>query len=200
MTETLFWVTYVALWLLCALLVVSVLLLYRYLGAQLLNGAARQASQGPVLGAELRPLLSRFGLEPGAHRPLLLFFASTTCGPCLEMRSTLSRFAERSRGRVETLLVCRGEPDEVEHFAEPISDSVRRATDRRWEIGRAFGISSTPFVLLADAGAFLRAKGTPTGADSLEAMLQQMESATAVRSPIVLNPVPRDDGVAIGGE
>jgi hypothetical protein len=197
MTEgILFWSTYVALWLTVATLFISVFVLYRHLGMQLLNTREQRMNQGPSVGERfpIRHLVDVDGkavdLSLG-HRPVLMFLASTACRPCADAREALATFAVSSAREIETLLICRGATvDDVRNFTDELPREVRVVPDLRWEIGAALKVAGTPFALIVDADRLVRGKGSPTTAEAFEWFREQISLAP----PQLLAPSPTTSG------
>jgi thiol-disulfide isomerase/thioredoxin len=180
----LFWVTYLALWMLVVLLSSAVFFLYRHHGRMLLSSREGRANQGldhqqqlPKVGAQdLTGEMLHLG-QP-SRQPLFIFFASTTCTPCKEAREALGAFAEKYQPVIETLLICAGDRQEVAEFAASLPDAIRVVPDPRNELFVQFRVSSTPFALIADQERIVHGKGMPVMSEQFEWFVEQLRNST----------------------
>jgi hypothetical protein len=167
MVQTLFWVTYIALWMLMALIIAAVFFLYRYHGSLFLNSSEGRTNQGPSVS---EPLAGIRVWDTGGAPVLMgelstssqfVFFASTKCGPCVKARDALGAFAERHKAGLETIVICQGSDQQVQAFAGDMPKHIRIVSDPKWEIGTKLRISSTPFALATNEKGTITAKGMP---------------------------------------
>ena len=181
MFEALFWVTYVALWILMGLVLAAVFFLYRHYGNMFVNSSEGRANQGPKLNTPL----TGFRLRDTRGANLLMgqlsnssqfvFFASIKCGPCAKARKALGGFAERHKGAIETIVVCQGNEEQVREFSKDMPTHVRSISDPKWEIGTDLRVSTTPFALVTDEDGSVIAKGMPDNEEAFRWFSKQIE-------------------------
>ena len=180
MFETLFWVTYVALWLLMILVLAALFSLYRYHGTLFINSSEGRATQGPKLNEPLKSMHLRdtAGMDvlmgESSNSSQFVFFASTKCAPCIKARDALGLFAERHKGTIETIVVCQGKDEHVREFTKDMPEHIKAVSDPHWHIGASLRISTTPFALITDRGGSVIAKGMPDNEDGFQWFSQQL--------------------------
>lgn len=168
--ETLFWVSYAALWALALAL------------GFLLLGALRAYA---VLGWKLEELeattpnrVGRSGLKPGkpapdftlprvgggeaslkdfAGRPVLVVFVQAGCGPCHAIAPELNKLARA--GGPQVVVVNNAEPDIAREWAEDVKAEFPVLVQERWKVSKRFEVYATPFAFLVDAGGVVRSSG-----------------------------------------
>ncbi|HEV8366917.1 MAG TPA: redoxin family protein [Pyrinomonadaceae bacterium] len=180
MDNTLFWVTYLALWLIVTVLFAAVFFLYRFNGQMMLNSRDGRDQQGPEVGKPLPA--ARLTTVEGKHfdlgssdlRPQLVFLAATNCKPCLRLKVGFAAFAEKYNSVVDTILVCRGSQEGVAKFASDLPASVIVVADLRWDLGTRLRVHSTPFVFIADSKGIVRGKGNPKDGLALDLFMEQL--------------------------
>jgi len=183
--STLFWGTYVVLWLLVVMLFAAVFFLYHHHGRMLLNSREGRANQGPAVNqplpvAQLRDIAGEaVALGQPQTRSRLIFLASTTCQPCQAARAALSAFAEKYRETIETVMVCAGSEQEVREFAADLAGSVRVIVDSPKKFAAQLRVTSTPFALIIDPDGIVRGRGMPVTMEAFETMSEQTEIISA---------------------
>lgn len=173
----------VALWTLVLLLFGAVFVLYRHVGQQLTDSPEGRLAQGPEPGTRLPDV--RLMDVRGKHvelangtLPTFLLFVSTSCEPCLEILPYFRAFADDHRGSLQHVIMTRGNTDsEVDEFARQFGRNVRVVADNGWKLGSRLRITATPFAVLADANAVVRAKGLPGAYERLQWFVEQLAVA-----------------------
>jgi len=185
--STLFWGTYVVLWLLVVMLFAAVFFLYHHHGRMLLNSREGRANQGPAVN-QLLPVAHLHDIDGEAvalgqpqSRSRLIFLASTTCQPCQAARTALSAFTEKYRETIETVLVCAGSEQEVREFAANLPSSVRVVVDSPKKFAAQLRVTSTPFALITDPDGIVRGRGVPVTMEAFEMMSEQIGIISAHR-------------------
>ena len=170
------WVaSYVALWLLVAVLCATVVALARQIGTLHLRlgprGALELDDEGPALGDALEPLEASDTLgrpltiaAPGEQQMLL--FVSPACPVCEQV---LPSMAAIRAGSDLTPLRARRRRRGVE---PPASTAV--AWPHRWcraaELAARLEVPGTPYVLVLDGDGVVRAKGTVNNLEQMEGL------------------------------
>jgi hypothetical protein len=192
----------IAQWVLLGALGVLVIILFRQLG-RLLNGTAKAAELGPVIGSRaaglsyLRPgeQLPR-QLTPGAGEPVLIAFVDPTCPSCEELVVTLDQL--RAAGNLAALrvLLLISDPASYLRISEAFS-----ATEL--EIGRpsdpagleSYRVTGTPLLVAVDAAGTVVAAGSAIRADEVLRYIQASLGST--QAPAVAPAVVvRGEGTA----
>jgi thiol-disulfide isomerase/thioredoxin len=123
-TSTLFYVSYVALWLLLLTIGVLVLLLYRHFGMLSLGTLEGVQRDGLPVGSEAPPIsgVTADGQdarwEPRRGQPQLLLFAAPDCEPCATVLPHVERLAQAVDGSLGIAAIVPGPRDEVARFVQ----------------------------------------------------------------------------------
>jgi methylamine dehydrogenase accessory protein MauD len=180
--------SYVLLWLLVIALCAVVVALARQIGTLHLRlgprGALEMDTEGPPLGELPPPALATEpnGDEvdlaaPGQRRVVL--FVSPGCGTCAQVLPGLDAVA--SAGGHAAYAVSELDFDETR-----ISFGGRDARERVLsgpEVARAWGIPGTPFAVVLDENAVVRAKGTPNNLEQLEGLVDSARDRADAGNP-----------------
>ena len=162
-----FYISYIVLWAVVAVLFAAVFLLYRQCGALLFRDSSVRFQQGPETDHKLAPLYARdvqglpVELGEGTGRFQFIFFASSKCPICKEAIPSLQRFAATNETLTETVMICRGSENDVMSLSKTLVPALKVVHDSKGSIGRRSRIGTTPFALLIDCGGVVRAKGAP---------------------------------------
>lgn len=151
-------ISYLLLWILVCLLLVSVVGLYSAFGVLYRSSAigTERPSQpnlfGPDIGdtVQVPPLVDTRG-EPVAATVRRWIFSSTTCRACADMKAGLRELSP-SEFEGRTVVVCRGERADVRAWAADVPDWVSVVVDEDGAVSAAFSVQATPlYVGLDDA-------------------------------------------------
>lgn len=158
-----FLASYIALWILVAVLSVGVFALYHHFGEMYLVSRQGRSAQGPETGKMLKRSVSetttgdRVELPP-VGSPALLIFADTTCRLCGNLRPDIRRFAE-DHDQIEVAIVCGGADDAVREWAVGLSDLVPVIPDSKHRLAVRNRVGLTPFVIALDEKGVVRETG-----------------------------------------
>jgi len=164
-------VSYVALWVLVAVMAVAVLALYNHFGRMYLSSREVRGTQGPAVGSRLAAFraaaLDESDVAVPSGRPLLLLLASTDCPECGRLLDPVQRLAEQRAGEVDVVVVCGGRRTEVTEWARGLRSPVRVIIDYNFRRAAAMGVGITPFVVAVDAAGVVVARGLVNGEDGI---------------------------------
>jgi thiol-disulfide isomerase/thioredoxin len=123
-------------------------------------------------------------MQPGL--PTVLVFASTTCGPCLQMFPTLSRWQDSISHSVTLLAVLSGQRADVDRLCEEheLRPAVAQASNEMFE---TYALRATPSGVLIDSDGVIA--GAPAeGVPAIEALIRTALSGASV--PATLDIIP----------
>jgi hypothetical protein len=184
----LFWASYALVWVLVAVLVVLVLLLYRQFGLAFLGSGDRVSLQGPDLGSRLPALeltdpSSRRteSVELGADHEAgrwaahLVLFALPACSICKQLAGVVGELPERWREVEFGWIDAPGPPAsrEAPRAALPADTGWRVKLSARQQAHEALDIAAVPFACLLDAYGELVAKRLVTTVEEIDALLSE---------------------------
>lgn len=165
--DVLFIVSYVALWLLVAvlwLLVVGLIRSVYDLRAQVEQLVGQPERRAPTFRV---PLLDGGVLESRdlAPRDYALIFVTPTCPLCREAVTNLGSVRQRVGDRI--VILCHGDRERAEELAAFAPGEVRFGLDEGGAVGKQFGITSVPTTVVVDGEGWIRSVGSIlTGADA----------------------------------
>jgi thiol-disulfide isomerase/thioredoxin len=163
--STLFYVSYVALWLLLLTLGVLVLLLYRHFGVMSLGTLEGVQRDGLPIGSVAPPIsgVTATGQntvwEPKRGQPQLLLFAAPNCEPCANVLPHVERLARAVNGNLGIATVVPGPRDEVARFDERYRPSFPSLAEDGSGAFPRYRVRVTPFGIVIGADGRVLAKG-----------------------------------------
>jgi methylamine dehydrogenase accessory protein MauD len=170
-------VSYVALWILVAVLCVIVVALARQIGTLHLRlgprGALEMDDEGPALG-EGRPPISGQDLEGNAVRvggqgsEQFLLFVSPGCMVCEQVMPSIGAVAEATGKRPLVLT----DLDEVESRLAFQHKRVAAPIVASGESFRTYEVPGTPYVVVLDDQGVVQAKGTVNNLEQMEGLIE----------------------------
>lgn len=180
-----FWLaSYIALWVIVALLTLVVVLLARQLGLiyrRLGAAPARMENDGPVVG-ELAPEVHVQTLEGKEatiggidHTKTLLVFLSVGCPSCNRLAPAIRSVWKRECNEVETLIVS------LSNNETAVRDFLNRNNLHDVpcvisnDLVQQYNINSPPYGVLLDENGVVRAKGVVNNLDHIESLLNAAE-------------------------
>lgn len=196
-------VSYIALWLIIAGLVVVVTGLLRQLGLIQMR-----------LGVDPGVLITQEGLERGTEAPdfeaiavhnhhpihlsefrghrVILVFLSPTCLGCREIVPHLNEVAREERGKAEILTVCYGSEVVCGEFAGRLRLNPLMVADPTNAIAMHYSVHGTPFAFLIDEKGIILIRGVVNSWPHLEALLSEEGTFQGERlwQPVTKQPVP----------
>jgi methylamine dehydrogenase accessory protein MauD len=166
--------SYIALWLLVAVLALLVIALARQVGTLQLRlgprGALEVDDEGPPLGEAPEPVATsdldgRAITVGGPGEPQLLLFVSPGCPVCREVLPAV-RAVSRA-GRLTPYLIGDGDRSALREAYQATGAPVAATP----ELVRAYAIPGTPYAVVLDHLGVVRAKGTVNNLEQLEGLV-----------------------------
>src|SRR5688572_23997509 len=154
----LFFYTYVALWLITAVLYVAVFLLYRHFGQELLERRNFQERLGPKLNEKaIMTLKTVDGTEYNLFngRSHVFLFAAPNCRLCEAVKPLIESLS--SRQGISTIVIYAADEKATRDYTAAISGIA--VSDSKREISKAWNVRSTPYFVVTDSQAVVRKKG-----------------------------------------
>jgi hypothetical protein len=178
--SSLFWVSYVLLWILVSVLVIGVLALYHHFGQIYLMSRENRDAQGPAEGSALRAMESE-GLagEPVVlplDKPTLVVFTATTCNICQQVRTGIP-LVRAEHPEVEIIVICEGRPSMVRAWAGELIGVVPIMADPRARLTARYEVDNVPFCIAVGSDGLVRSRGLVNGYAGL---LDAVHDATAL--------------------
>lgn len=176
--STLFYVSYVALWLLLLTMGVLVLLLYRHFGMMSLGTLEGVQRDGLPIGAVAPPItgVSVAGQtstwEARRGQPQLLLFAAPDCEPCATVLPHVERLARSVNGDLGILAVVPGPRNEVARFAERYQPPFPCLAEDGSGAFTRYRVRVTPFGFIVGADGRILAKGLCGDQSRLRGLLE----------------------------
>ena len=174
--STLFYVSYVSLWVLCLVQAVLLFLVYRHFGIIALGTADGVNRDGLAVG-KLAPIISgvtargktaEWSAQPG--RAYLLLFAAPGCKPCSEVLPTVKQEGVAAKG-FDTVIIVPGQRDAVAQLVEQFQlPFVCLAEDGSGAADR-YQVRVTPFAFVVGKDGRILAKGLCSDAHKLRHLL-----------------------------
>jgi thioredoxin-related protein len=164
--------SYVANWILLAILYLSVFLLYRHFGQRLLRRKEAEESKGPKLNDSVRLALVTLDgttcrLQNDRGRATVVFFGSPGCSYCDELRPSLLELARNNDDVTSVIVVYGGDVESARRYTAEMPISVRAVADPNQELSQSWDVPGTPYVVVVDADGVVRSKGPSTNARRL---------------------------------
>ncbi|MEM7466849.1 MAG: methylamine dehydrogenase accessory protein MauD [Pseudomonadota bacterium] len=188
MVETLI-ISNIILWILVAVLAVTVFALARQVGVlyeRIAPAGALMIEQGPGVGDQApqfslttmngEPLA--LGGTPENGKSTLLFFLSPTCPVCNTLLPVLRSIKASEQSWLQVVLASDGDEDKQQEFVakKNLHDfSYVLSTD----LGMAYQVAKLPFAALIDEQGVIRAKGLTNNREHLESLFEAMERGVA---------------------
>jgi hypothetical protein len=177
--------SYVALWVLVAVLVVAVLALYNHFGKMYLTSHAGREAQGPAVGSVLAAFtatdLQGRAVAVPSSRPMLVVLASIDCPECRRLRAPLQKLAAMRADELDVVVLCNGQRSQVTEWAAAMSGPVHVIQDKNYRRASAMGVGITPFMVGVDGDGVVQARGLVNGQEGLALAVE----ALLDRGPVV---------------
>jgi methylamine dehydrogenase accessory protein MauD len=164
--------SYLVLWALVLILALLLMGLIRQVGLlqiRLSGGADRKHGVGTGENA-----VAKFDANTldGEHvsaeslrgRPALLFFTGDACSTCRRILPAFSEITERRGPTLRTMIMARGSLAETRAWADSLNVRSQVVADEDGAVAEAFGVSTTPQVLLLDETGKVHARVVPNEA------------------------------------
>jgi thiol-disulfide isomerase/thioredoxin len=163
--STLFYFSYVALWVLLLTVGVLVLLLYRHFGVMSLGTLEGVQRDGLPIGS-IAPAISGVTAagqdtrwQPKQGQPQLLLFAAPDCEPCAAVLPHVERLTHAVNGGLGIAAVVPGPKDEVIRFVERYRPSFPCLAEDGSGAFTRYKVRVTPFGFILGADGRVLAKG-----------------------------------------
>lgn len=190
--SAIFYISYVALWLLMLVEGVLLLLVYRHFGLAALGTAEGVQRDGLAIGEKAQDItgLNTDGQmtlwKPGQGHNYFLAFVSPECGPCARVLPYINQVAANSSD-LEVILITSGPKERLDQLIEkfhPIS-SILCLTDDGSGTSQHYRVRVTPFAFVVGENGQILAKGLCDQAKRLQDLL----AAGGQKSPDFLDIV-----------
>ncbi|MGH2755798.1 MAG: hypothetical protein ACRDLB_15385 [Actinomycetota bacterium] len=174
-------VSYVLLWFLNALMFIVLAATIRQVGLihhRIPPVGARTGNPGPDIG-ELAPtfvVADVDGVEVsigGELLPTVVIFLSTSCSVCDDIAPSIRSFARGERGRVEVVVIVRGEEGPIRKYART-HGMIGLSVVASETISDSFGVSAFPYAVLVDSNGAVRSKGVVNHLEHLESLVDAL--------------------------
>ena len=189
--STLFWASYIAVWVVAVAAVIGVLALLNHFGAMYSVTPDGRRDQGPAEGsfvksAEVRDIKDRAVPIPIDAASVLLF-VSSDCSSCSALRPALySDVPGVDNSRV--LVICHGSVDMVTAWARGLPDRVHVIADPRNKLGIRFEIDVVPFGVAVSREGLVMEKGIANDATAIAALLAAASGLVRIEPTSDLGP------------
>lgn len=204
--STLFYVSYVALWLLLLTMGVLVLLLYRHVGVMSLGTLEGVQRDGLPIGAEAPAIsgITASGLDtvwkPVPGQPQLLLFAAPDCEPCAAVLPHVEQLARAAHGGLGIAAVVPGPRDEAARFVDRYHPSFPTLAEDGSGAFSRYRVRVTPFGFVIGGDGRILAKGLCGDRARLRGLLEAADMHDIARGlPAAAQPVamtPRNSASA----
>jgi peroxiredoxin len=185
--------SYLALWVVVVVLSVMVILLYRQLGEMYLGTREGRSRDGLRLGARVPgfSLLNQHGatVTLPQRKPSIIVFGSPSCGPCTKLMPELVNFYHEVQGRIYVAFVSSADPEANQKFASENAAEFDVLTEQRVALLGAYKVRSTPFAFYLDHDGIVRSKGIVNRNSQIRALVVRGGGLADV-SVSTLNPEP----------
>jgi methylamine dehydrogenase accessory protein MauD len=174
-----FYVSYVAMWVLLLVIGILVLLLYRHFGLMALGTVDGIRRDGLPVGTRV-PSISGITAQgevkewiPSTTHPSLLAFVSPDCGPCAAILPFINQLVLSHR-ELDIVLLASGSQRSASQLVEKflLSDTILCLTDNGTGIADSYRVRVTPFAFIIGTDGRVLAKGLCDNKVRLEQLLQ----------------------------
>jgi methylamine dehydrogenase accessory protein MauD len=194
--STLFYVSYVALWVLLLTMGVLVLLLYRHFGVMSLGTLEGVQRDGLPIGSVAPPIsgVTAAGQdtrwEPKRGQPQLLLFAAPDCEPCATVLPHVDGLARAVNGGLGIVTVVPGPRDEVARFVERYHPRFPCLAEDGSGAFTRYRVRVTPFGFILGTDGRVLAKGLCGDQVRLRGLLEAADLRDIAQAlPIPAQPV-----------
>lgn len=181
---TLWLSSYIALWILVALLSVALFSLARQIGLlhrRLVPVGARITNVGPSIGDTITPFAgvdinsNPVSIPASDGRRTALVFVSSTCPACDELAPALRSIAEDEDADLRMVLASFNGNDATNrvYAAKHALEGIQFVVSP--ELARTFSVLTTPYAIIIDEQGVVRTKGLINSREHLESLLNAVE-------------------------
>jgi peroxiredoxin len=176
--STLFYVSYVALWLLLLCQGLLIFLLYRHFGLAALGTLEGVQRDGLQVG-EVAPAITGVTADgttttwaPGQGRNDLLVFASANCGPCAAVLPTVNHLSKATNGhRIGVTAIVAGQQEDAAALARKFAVQFPCLAEAGSGAADRYRVRVTPFAFVIGTDGRILAKGLCSDAERLRELL-----------------------------
>jgi len=177
--------SYIALWVLVAVLYVAVFLLYRHFGEQLLQGQMERQRildlQGPKLNEPIDATLitiddSDYQLIGRGH---VVLFSAPGCSYCTQVQPIV-RDVSKSHD-VGLIVAYKADAAGAKDYAEVLSPAAVVIADPKNEFAKKWNVRATPYFVATDSKGNVRMKGPASTRDEVGDFFK---AAAQTRNPV----------------
>lgn len=201
--EGIWFITYLALWIVVTCNVLLTLGVIRQFGISQLRPAAPTIPSAPAASPHESPIPIQIGipapdftaqspsneevkLSDFRGRWSLLFFANPACEHCVELINGALRTARISAGDISLLVVAAGTEEEARNLSSSLGSPVQIAMDTSMSIEEAFRVPGRPYAVLLNDKGIIRARSRVNDIHDIREMLEveakpQYSGAVAAR-------------------
>jgi methylamine dehydrogenase accessory protein MauD len=203
--STLFYVSYLALWLLMLAEGALIFLLYRHFGLMALGALEGVQRDGLRVGAEAPPVSAMTAegaaatWAPSRDRRSLLVFVAPNCGPCAAVMPAIGRLAGAGDDSLDITAIVAGAPEAAAGFARKFRLPFRCLAEAGRGAAERYRVRVTPFAFLIDEDGRILAKGLCSDAAHLQELLMAGGSGGLLPTPeAAVQMAPRGQMAAAG--
>lgn len=184
----LFTASYIMLWALTLLLMVAVILMYRFQGKLLVLNEERSREPGPAIAEVVAAIRAEAAdgriitLGRSASRFQVVLFASSRCDNCKSLLPDLCRFVHENP-HIEAVVVVAGqlEPRNREIYLSVLPALVPLVTSDDLTIPEAWRVQRFPFAVIVEGtNGVIVAKGPMRSGGDFAALLEQVVEVRSV--------------------
>jgi len=181
------WIAVIALWVLFFGVALAMLALYRHFGQMYMTTPQQKIAQGPALGSALPSLalvdVGGRAIQLPASKPTAIYFTSTTCTFCIEVREALADPPPVTAG-VDLIVLCAGPRADVEAWASRCDEKVHVVWDRKEALIDRFDVNGTPYAIAVGVEGRVHAKSIIGGADGVAWAAEQAKSLAVLPADV----------------
>lgn len=182
-------VSQVALWIMCAINLILILVIYRQFGLAAMSTAVGHNNDGVSIGKPAPALLLHRSEQSELSEVSLdgswsiVFFGTTVCMPCIEAMNLLDQaMPDLEACGVRVIAALDGSAEDVAAFAADHSYRFSVYADDDAIAGGAWEVRVTPFALLVDPGGIVRAKALTSGEESMRVFVGETQEKVGAKA------------------
>jgi methylamine dehydrogenase accessory protein MauD len=176
--------SYIALWILVALLTVALASLAKQIGLlhrRIAPVGARIMNVGPSIGDTITPFIgtdihgSSVSIPSPDGRTTAVVFVSSTCAACDELAPALRSIAEHEKANLKIVLASFNGDEATNRAYATKHDLGHLDFIFSPDLARTFSILTAPYALLVDRMGVLRTKGLVNSREHIESLLNTVD-------------------------
>lgn len=192
--QGIWFITYLALWILVLAQSFVLVVLLRQLGLRLLNSTAGISRDGLAIGSPAIPILAvdhhgrPLTLPTANRRDALLVFGSVNCGPCQRLLPDLTQFSA-DHHELDVYFLTSDGVEKNQKFVE--EQRLQLLALHSENAAARYKVRVSPFAFVVDSSGRLRAKGLVNRRSDLDALVAHHDT---------INVTGRDSHQLVGSE